>query len=111
MATSITIAQAPAYEQDPSQIPPNTTFEIIDTAANIETLNGTDILGLSSLLNVTSITATDAPVTFTPGGAEQQALKTAGIDITAHISASEAISLEQDLNASGTPILVPPDKT
>ena len=110
MATSITIAQALAYEQDPSQIPPNTTFEIIDTAANIDTLNSADILGLSSLLNVTSITATDAPVTFTPGGAEQAALTTAGIDITAHISASEAIALEKDFNAGGTPVLVPPDE-
>ena len=111
MTTSITIAQALAYEQDPSQIPPNTTFDIVDIAANIETLNDTEISSLSSLLHVTSMTATDAPVTFTPGGPEQAALASTGTSITSYISASEAIALDVVQNMSGTPLLVPPDES
>ena len=111
MTTSITVAQALGYEQDPSQIPPNTVFDIIDTAANIETLTASDISSLSSLLSVSSMTATDAPVTYAPGGPEQAALKSTGITITAYVSASEAIALDVQHNISGTPLLVPPDES
>jgi len=110
MPTSITVAQALSYEQDPSTIPAGAVFDIVDTAENIETLTASDISSLSSLLSVTSMTATDAPVTFTPGGPEQAALKSAGITITAEISASEAIALDVQHDTSGSPLLVPPDE-
>ena len=40
-ATSITVSEALDYENGTTPIPPNTTFQIIDTAENIETLNAT----------------------------------------------------------------------
>jgi hypothetical protein len=108
MATSITVAQAIAYENDPSTIPAGAVFDLVDIAANIETLTATEISQLSSVLGVSSITATDAPVTFTPGGPEQAALKSAGISITAEINVTEALALEQQTTSSGTPLLAPP---
>src|SRR5215469_15293260 len=110
MATSISVAQALAYENDPSTIPAGAVFDIVDTAANIGSLGATDISNFASLLSVTSMTATDAPVTFTPGGAEQAALKSAGIHITAEINAQEVIQLDVLHNQSGHPLLVPPDE-
>ena len=110
MATSISVAQALAYENDPSTIPAGAVFNIVDIAANIETLSATDISNFASLLSVKSMTATDAPVTFTPGGAEQAALKSAGIHITAEINAQEVIQLDTQHNMSGSPLLVPPDE-
>ena len=80
---------------------------IVDTAANIETLSASDISALSSI-GVTSITATDAPVTFTPGGPEQAALASTGITITAEINTATAVFLESP--ASGPTLLVPPDE-
>jgi len=108
MATSITVAQARSYEQNPSQIPAGTVFDIIDTSGNIDTLTATDISNFSSLLSVTTIVSTDGPVTFTPGGPEQAALQSAGITIDAHVSVSGAISLDVQYNMSGGPTLVPP---
>ena len=110
MPTSITVAQALSYEADPATIPAGAVFDIIDTAENIETLTASDISNFASLLNVSSMTATDAPVVFTPGGPEQAALKTAHISITAEIDAQEAIALDTQHNMSGTPTLVPPDE-
>jgi hypothetical protein len=110
MATSITVAQALAYENDPSTIPAGAVFDIVDIASNIETLTASEISDLSSLLNVSSMTATDAPVTFTPGGPEQAALKSAGIHITAEINAQEVIQLDVLHNQSGHATLVPPDE-
>ncbi len=110
MATSITVAQALAYENDPSTIPAGAVFDIVDVAANIETLAASDISNFASLLNVSSMTATDAPVTFTPGGPEQDALKSTGIHITAEINAQEVIQLDVLHNQSGHPTLVPPDE-
>ena len=110
MAPSITVAQALAYESDPSTIPAGAVFDIVDIAANIETLGASDITNIANLLGVTSMTATDAPVVFTPGGPEQAALKGAGIHITAEISAQEVIQLDTQHNMAGTPTLVPPDE-
>jgi hypothetical protein len=110
MATAITVAQALAYENDPSTIPAGAMFDIVDVAANIETLSATDITNFASELKVSSITATDAPVTFTPSGPEQAALKNAGIHITAEINAQEVIQLDVLHNQSGHALLVPPDE-
>jgi hypothetical protein len=110
MATAITVAQALAYENDPTTIPAGAVFDIVDVAANIETLSASDISSFASLLSVSSMTATDAPVTFAPGGAEQAALKSAGIHITAEINAQEVIQLDTQHNMSGSPLLVPPDE-
>jgi hypothetical protein len=109
MPTSITVAQALSYEEDPSTIPAGVALAIVDIADNIETLTASEISDLSTI-GVSSITATDAPVTFTPGGPEQAALKSAGISITAYINAQEAIALDVQHNQSGTPVLVPPDE-
>ena len=111
MATAVTVAQALAYESDPTTIPAGAVFDIVDAAANIETLSATDISNFASLLNVTSMTATDAPVAFTPGGPEQAALTNAGISITAYINTQEAIQLDVLHNQSGSPLLVPPSET
>jgi hypothetical protein len=114
-ATSITVSEALDYENGTTPIPPNTTFQIIDTAENIETLNATQIAELSSKLGVTFMIATDGPVTFPVGGQQRQcqghwraegepgpdgapcgkahALVNAGIGITAHVSVQEAIAL------------------
>ena len=43
MATSITVAQAIAYENDPSTIPAGAVFDIVDIAANIESLTASEI--------------------------------------------------------------------
>ena len=91
-ATSITVSEALDYENGTTPIPPNTTFQIIDTAENIETLNATQIAELSSKLGVTFMIATDGPVTF-PVGRQQHALVNAVIGITAHVSVQEAIAL------------------
>ena len=58
MATSITVAQAIAYESDPSTIPAGSIFDIVDTAANIESLTVGEINNLSSI-GVSAIKSTD----------------------------------------------------
>ncbi len=99
--------QALAYENDPSTIPAGAVFDIVDTGENIGSLTASEISQLSSQLSVSSMTATDAPVTFTPSGPEQAALKSAGIHITAEINAQEVIQLDTQHNMSGSPTLVP----
>jgi hypothetical protein len=64
MATPITVAQALAYENDPSTIPADAVFDVVDTAENIGSPTASEISQLSSQLSVSSMTATDAPVTF-----------------------------------------------
>ncbi len=103
----LTVAQALALEANPPFVPANETVMIVDTAANIETLTASDISALPSI-GVTSITATDAPVTFTPGGPEQAALTSTNIPITADINLATALSLEAPALSSGPTLLVPP---
>jgi len=106
MATSITVAQALAYEQDPTIIPAGAVFDLVDIAANIESLTATEISGLKSI-GVHAITSTDNVVTFAPGGAQETALDSSGLHITAEITASTAIALDIRAAATGAPVLVP----
>ncbi len=109
MATSITVAQALAYENDPSTIPAGAVFDIVDVAANIESLTASEISGLKSI-GVTSIKSTDGLVKVDPTGAKETAFANTNIPITADITVAKALSLETTIAASGTPVLVPPDE-
>ncbi len=109
MPTSITVAQALSYEEDPSTIPAGAIFDIVDTAENIETLTASEISALTSI-GVTAIKSTDGLVRVDPTGAKETALANANIPITADITVAKALSLEAKAAASGTPVLVPPDE-
>ena len=109
MATLITVAQAIAYENDPSTIPAGAIFNIVDTAANIESLTVGEINHLQSI-GVNAIKSTDGLVKVDPTGAKETAFANANIPITADITVAKALSLESNVASGGTPVLVPPDE-
>ncbi len=109
MATSITVAQAIAYENDPSTIPAGSIFDIVDTTANIKSLTAGEINHLSSI-GVSAIKSTDGLVKVDPTGAKETAFANANIPITADITVAKALSLESNVASGGSPVLVPPDE-